>query len=659
MPLKYKLILPAILSVFFSLGGFFLYLEAELSRLQQNQVRLDAQSLQQNVLNTLDLITRYNLEKAVVFVDQEAVLSAYRQALTGNIDDPNDPTVQQAREQLRVWSRSIITGSEKHLGTSEYFLHFHLPNNRSFLRVWRKNQTLDGRDLSDDLSGFRQTVVDVNAGRYPRVTGMELGRGGMVVRGIVPIFDSNNQRLGTLEVYSVFNQVIEVLQAEGRDFAVYLNREFVNIAKRIEANPEKHPPVGENFVFVSASNDALRSNVPEELLEQGKTGLAGPLVQGQRALFAFPISDYQQQQRAVMLVSRDISEFQSNISDMESGMLLAIAVMIVLLIVVLATVAYSLTSPINELSQVMEQLARGNIRVNIPGLRRKDEVGQMAQAVEFFKGRISEQQQIHEMLSTTGAEVVHGSHNLSTNLGDSTRNLDTISSNASSQRQGIEEVFTLIDQTSSSMQEIDTNAEQIREEAKQAREMVERSATEVNEMLQAANANLERSHKIQDIMNVISDIAQQTKMLAINAAIEAASAGEHGRGFSVVADDVSKLANDTTQAIQEIGRITQEALTEAKNTQVMATQVTENIQHVHTVSANTESHLIAITNSISENRAAMNHIADSFRQVETSARSNAEASQDLSRTMTDLARFASQNAQQLSEAMERLRAASH
>lgn len=165
------------------------------------QLQKEANNIQQNI----KLIARKGLEQATLFSSLPAVQDAYRLALTGEIDNETDPQVQQAREDLRFKLKPVIENFKKNTEINDLRIHFHLPNNRSLLRTWRNGwQAMrDGKkvDISDDLSSFRKTVVTINQGNHQPVTGIEIGRGGFVIRGVAPITSTDGQHLGSCEVF--------------------------------------------------------------------------------------------------------------------------------------------------------------------------------------------------------------------------------------------------------------------------------------------------------------------------------------------------------------------------------------------------------------------------------------------------------------------------
>jgi len=243
--------------------------------------------------------------------------------------------------------------------------------------------------------------------------------------------------------------------------------------------------------------------------------------------------------------------------------------------------AYSLSRPISALAKSMLELADGNFEAVLPGLRRNDEVGHVARAVERFKALaqqkardeaeakirqddvVAQQRksdmrnvadnfeavvgQIVKAVSSTSHEL-ESSANALTGTAQRAKEMTTVVAKASEEAStNVQSVASATEELSSSVNEI---SRQVQESARMANDAVDqaRSTTErVGELSQAAT-------RIGDVVELINAIAGQTNLLALNATIEAARAGEAGRGFAVVASEVKALAEQTAKATGEIGQ---------------------------------------------------------------------------------------------------------
>jgi methyl-accepting chemotaxis protein len=237
--------------------------------------------------------------------------------------------------------------------------------------------------------------------------------------------------------------------------------------------------------------------------------------------------------------------------------------------------------PMRALSVSMEELAGGNLSVVLPGLGRKDEVGQVAGAVEKFKvvaeqkardeaeakrrqDEIASQQRKAEMAKLAdqfeGAvgEIVETVSAASTELEASASTLTATAERAQELTTAVaaasEEASTNVQSVASATEELSSSvteiSRQVQESARVAGEAVDQARItndRVSELSKAAG-------RIGDVVELINTIAGQTNLLALNATIEAARAGEAGRGFAVVASEVKALAEQTAKATGEISQ---------------------------------------------------------------------------------------------------------
>jgi methyl-accepting chemotaxis protein len=318
-------------------------------------------------------------------------------------------------------------------------------------------------------------------------------------------------------------------------------------------------------------------------------------------------------------------------------------------------IARGIIGPLSGLTSAMKELAGGNFGVVLPGLDRKDEVGDMALAVETFKVKAEEKArdeaeakvkqdlaaakqrkadmikladdfegavgEIVDTVSSASTEL-EASANTLTSTAERAQELTTMVAAASEEAStNVQSVASATEEMTSSVNEI---SRQVQDSARMAGEAVDQARKTNDRVSELSKA----AARIGDVVELINTIAGQTNLLALNATIEAARAGEAGRGFAVVASEVKALAEQTAKATGEIGQqisgiqaATQESVNAIK-------EISGTIEKLSEISS-------TIAAAVEEQGAATQEISRNVQQA-------AQGTQQVSANITDVQRGASE-----------------
>ena len=393
------------------------------------------------------------------------------------------------------------------------------------------------------------------------------------------------------------NSVMQVTSGMGETGETYIVGQ--DLLMRSDSRFSEESTVLKRTVDTQAVNTAL----------SGESGVGVMLdYQGAKVVSAYAPLEFLGVRWAVLAEAK-VDEVMAAVASARDRSMLIGALVLVCVAAIGIFLTRGIIKPISAITGAMQKLASGDKSVEIPGIGRKDEIGEMADSLQVFKESALEMERVQaeradEMARQQKETQVRADKldNLTKTFDQNvTKALEAVSSAASRMETDADAMATTAadttqqstaaaassQQTAANVQTVAAASEELSASIAEISRQVAESATvaegavaEAERTNQTVQGLVEASAKIGEVVSLISDIAGQTNLLALNATIEAARAGDAGKGFAVVASEVKSLASQTANATDEIatqiGQIqtaTEEAVTAIQSISERITQM--------------------------------------------------------------------------------------
>ncbi|SDZ09831.1 methyl-accepting chemotaxis protein [Evansella caseinilytica] len=513
--------------------------------------------------------------------------------------------------------------------------------------------------------------------------------GNRIVVVATPIVSTSGEKLGVMSASINFEQLVELYLNEEHFSQNGLQLVFIDDQNIIQAHPD------EELIGVAVEESGISDNVVA-IFDKGKqeAGTSNISVDGNELVASY--APIEKAGYGIYLFS-PMSSILVVANAIRNYTLIIMAAAAIIITLFAIFFARSMSRPIRLISNHVNHIADGDLTNEDLQIKKNDEIGMLAKNVNIMaknlKAVIYQVGDNGEKVAASSEQLSASSEEVSRSSEQITVSIQQVANGAEKQSKGVNESTHSLGEVSRGVHQIAETSSQITEavsatieKAEEGGESVENNVQKMNKIhdsvtdsVQITQILVERSKEINSILEVITSIAEQTNLLALNAAIEAARAGEHGKGFAVVADEVRKLAESSQQSSQQISDIVVEIQKEMDRTSTAMNGVMAEVKDGLVIANDTKNHfqeIISSTNLVAEQittmaatteeiSAEVEQVSSSFNEISSvtdttteNAQEVAAASEEQLATMEEItasAQHLSQMAMELKEVISKFK----
>jgi len=424
----------------------------------------------------------------------------------------------------------------------------------SYVKSWNKDAY--GADV-----GMRKSVKLVQKKQKPLV-GVEVTRGGIMMVSVAPLIyteDEEREYVGSVDFILRLNalEYKKNNSTDKKEMLILVDKKKLGVAKYIKK------PIIVGSYYVDNGKDKVDQNLIKKVsvLNFEKLKSNGYLIDKTYFYTYSNIKDITGENVGIILLAKPIADVRATAEDASSALISLIIIFIVssliILLILLVIIKFLILSPMDKLSELSKEIStgKGDLTKRLEE-KSNDEIGKTS---KYFNNFIRKVQEMVTGIIVSGRKTYN-------DIEDITENLTHINKRMEQERGTLKDATLIGSEVQEVLQDSVLDSKQTTQKVSIAVDNLDVAQNDIIKLVQNVNMVSDKENEIavslaeltkdaeniKSVLGIIDDIADQTNLLALNAAIEAARAGEHGRGFAVVADEVRKLAEKTQSGLSDI-----------------------------------------------------------------------------------------------------------